>query len=376
MKIGYDAKRALNNNSGLGNYSRYIIHSADKFSEHKLYLFTPKAEQRHLDDLIHLSSVELVTPKSKNKLLGSYWRSFGQVKDINKLELDVFHGLSNELPLSIKKSRVAKVVTIHDLIFLRFPKLYKPLDRKIYNKKFRQACEDADKIIAISEQTKNDILHYYQVDEKKIEVIYQDCDEQFQTQPSREKLLEVKKRYYLPKQFLLSVGTIEERKNQLLILKALKEISDIPLVLVGRSTPYQDKLQEFINENGLQKRVTFINNVQFSDLPAIYSLAEVFVYPSIFEGFGIPIIEAQNLSTPVVTSTGSCFAETGGDAALYSNPQKPEELAKNINKLLLNEKVKTDLIINGLDNVKRFRAERTFSQLNKVYSELIIDANN
>ena len=130
MKIGYDAKRALNNNSGLGNYSRYIIHSANKYSEHDLYLFSPKAQQSHLDDLKQLQSVEMVFPKSKNKLLGAYWRSFGQIKDIEKLKLDVFHGLSNELPLSIKKSTVAKIVTIHDLIFLRFPELYKSFDRK------------------------------------------------------------------------------------------------------------------------------------------------------------------------------------------------------------------------------------------------------
>lgn len=371
MKIGYDAKRALNNNSGLGNYSRYIIHSADKFSNHELYLFSPKANVRHSEDLNSLSSVKMVTPKSKNKLVGAYWRSFGQVKDIDKLKLDVFHGLSNELPLSIKKSTVAKVVTIHDLIFLRFPELYKPLDRKIYNKKFQQACEDADVIVAISEQTKQDIIHYYQIDEQKIKVIYQDCDEQFHQQQSTTTLEDVKLRYQLPSIFLLSVGTIEERKNQLLILKALQEVKDIPLVLVGRRTAYQDQLQDFIKEQQLEHRVTFINDVQFSDLPAIYALADVFVYPSIFEGFGIPIIEAQNQSTPVVTSTGSCFSETGGDAAFYSNPYNAAELAENINKILTNERLRAALIDKGVENVKRFRAEYTFSQLDEIYKTLI-----
>ena len=371
MKIGYDAKRALNNNSGLGNYSRYIIHSANKLSKHSIYLFSPKANDRYYSDLNILSSVKMVSPKSKNKLVGAYWRSFGQVKEIDKLELDVFHGLSNELPLSIKKSKVAKVVTIHDLIFLRFPKLYKPLDRKIYNKKFRQACEDADKIIAISEQTKQDILSFYKVNETKIEVVYQDCDEQFHEQPTEDVLSKVKEKHSLPSQFLLSVGTIEQRKNQLLILKALKEIKDIPLVLVGRETPYQDELQFFIESHHLQDRVKFINDVEFCDLPAIYSLAEVFVYPSIFEGFGIPIIEAQNLSTPVVTSTGSCFSETGGNAALYSNPQKPSRLAENINKVLNNATLKSDLIKEGLKNAQRFRSEYTFPQLEAIYKELV-----
>ena len=371
MRVGYDAKRALNNNSGLGNYSRYIIHSANKFSDYELFLFSPKSEKRHLDELNKLSSVHIIAPKSRNKLLGAYWRSFGQVKDVKKLKLDVFHGLSNELPFSIKKSSVAKVVTIHDLIFLRFPDLYKPLDRKIYNKKFRQSCEDADAIIAISEQTKRDILHFYSIDESKIEVIYQDCDEQFHSQPSDTKLEEVRRKYELPDQFLLSVGTIEKRKNQLLILKAMKEIDKIRLVLVGRTTPYQDELLEFIEQNGLQDRVMFINNVDFFDLPSIYSLAEVFVYPSIFEGFGIPIIEAQNLSTPVVTSTGSCFAETGGDAALYSNPQNSEELAVNIKKVLFNENLNKTLIADGLKNVQKFRSEVTFKQLDHVYRNLV-----
>ena len=197
-------------------------------------------------------------------------------------------------------------------------------------------------------------MDYYSIKEEKIDVIYQDCDEQFHSAPSNKKLETVQSKYNLPDQYLLSVGTIEERKNQLLILKALKNIKEIKLVLVGRKTPYQEVLEAYIQQSGLQNRVVFINDVQFADLPAIYSLAEVFVYPSIFEGFGIPIIEAQNLSTPVVTSTGSCFTETGGKAALYANPKLEGELAENVNELLNNNIKKEELISFGLDNVRRF----------------------
>lgn len=370
MKIGYDAKRALNNNSGLGNYSRFMIHSANKLSDHRLYLFSPKSEARHYQNLSQLEAVEFVQPKFKNKLFGAWWRSFGQIKDVEKHRLDVFHGLSNELPLSISKSSVKKIVTIHDLIFLRFPELYKPLDRKIYNKKFKQACLDADHIVAISEQTKQDILDFYKIEESKISVIYQDCDEQFHRAIDQAEKKEVKEKYQLPDQFLLSVGTIEERKNQLLILKALKEIKDIKLVLVGRKTTFQDELQNFINENGLANRVQFVNGVDFKDLPAIYALAEIFIYPSIFEGFGIPIVEAQNQGTAVITSTGSCFAETGGDAALYGDPTNAGLLASNIKKVMGESVLKSDLIKKGKENVLRFRSENTFPQLNKIYEQI------
>lgn len=369
MRIGFDAKRAFNNNSGLGNYSRYIIDSAQRLSDDELYLFTPKTEAQHLSKYQGKESINLQLPAYKNKIYGAYWRSKGQVKDFEKLDLDVFHGLSNELPMSISKSKVGKVVTVHDLIFLRFPELYKPLDRKIYQKKFFQACSDADKIVAISQQTKKDIVDFFQIEEKKIDVIYQDCDVQFHQEIGIEQQKEVQKKYDLYDEFVVSVGTIEPRKNQLQILKALRN-EDIPVVLVGRKTPYQDDLQKFVDENGMQNRVKFINGVKFSELPAIFELAKVFAYPSIFEGFGIPIIEAQNQGTAVVTSTGSCFAETGGEAALYANPNSIDELKTHLIELWSNDNFRTELEKQGKENALRFRSENTFPQLHQIYKSL------
>ncbi len=369
MHIGFDAKRAFNNSSGLGNYSRYIIDTIARLSVDDLYLFTPKAQEIYLDLYGNKKRVHLKFPKYNFLFYGHYWRSSIQVKDYKKLGLDIFHGLSNELPLSISSSSVGKVVTIHDLIFMRYPELYRAIDRKIYQKKFLKACIDADKIVAISQQTKDDLQRYFNISGSKIEVIYQDCDSQFHLDVKDADRKSIAQKYSLPESFVLSVGTIERRKNQLNILRALNG-TDIPLVLVGRSTKYQEELQTFIKEKGMTGQVIFINNVNFNELPTIYNLATVFVYPSIFEGFGIPIIEAQNQGTPVVTSKGSCFNETGADAALYAAPDDPNELRDLILEVFNNAHLREGLKQKGSINVQRFRAENTYPQLQKIYESL------
>ena len=369
MRIGFDAKRAFNNSSGLGNYSRYLIDTVNRLSVDDLFLFTPKTQEMYHDLYKSKERVHLQFPKYKFSFYGHFWRSSTQVKDYKKLGLDIFHGLSNELPFSISSSSVGKVVTIHDLIFMRYPELYRALDRKMYQKKFFKACLDADKIVAISQQTKNDIQKYFKIPASKIEVIYQDCDSQFHLsfQDTERKLISQK--YNLPESFVLSVGTIEKRKNQLNILKALNG-TNIPLVLVGRATKYQEELKVYIQDNGMNDQVIFINNVNFNELPVIYNLATVFAYPSIFEGFGIPIIEAQNQQTPVVTSKGSCFNETGADAVLYASPDNPNELSDLILEVFRDATLREDLTLKGLINVQRFRAENTYPQLQKIYESL------
>ena len=170
MKIGFDGKRATQNFTGLGNYSRYLIGLLAKFHPQNQYIIyalnSPSSE-------IAIPQVEYKYPKTT--LLKSYWRSYGIVKTLVQNKIDLFHGLSNEIPFGLKK-RVPSVVTIHDLIFIRYPEYYSLVDRVIYQLKFRHAALQADKIIAISQQTKHDLVHYFGIKEDKVEVIYQDCD--------------------------------------------------------------------------------------------------------------------------------------------------------------------------------------------------------
>jgi glycosyltransferase involved in cell wall biosynthesis len=251
-----------------------------------------------------------------SKKMPALWRYKHIVKDIVADKIDIYHGLSGELPVGIEKTSVKTVVTIHDLIFLRHPEWYKQIDRKIYYKKFLKTVKIADKIVAISENTKKDIVDFSDVNPKKIKVIYQGCHQVFKY-PASEKLKEkVKNSYGLPDHFLLNVGTIEPRKNAFSIVKAIRN-SHYNLVLVGRQTPYAAKIKKYIQKHQMSHRVFFLEGLKLEELAALYQMADIFIYPSFYEGFGIPIIEALYSLTPVITNKHGVFPEAGGRFSYY-----------------------------------------------------------
>lgn len=300
------------------------------------------------------------------------WRVWGVTQQLEKEKIDIFHGLSNELPLNIHQSEVKSIVTIHDLIFLRYPQYYHSIDRKIYTYKFRKACENADKIIAISECTKRDIIEYFRIPADKIEVVYQGCDPSFMHPVAAEKKREIRAKYQLPDHYILNVGSIEERKNALSAVQALTMLPEqIHLVIVGRHTEYTDKIERFIKENKLEERVHIISNVPFDDLPAFYQLAEIFVYPSRFEGFGIPIIEALYSGIPVVAATGSCLEEAGGPDSIYIHPDDIKGMANAFKQIYSDPERKKVMIEKGQIFAKRFSEEKQAEEILNIYKKLM-----
>lgn len=370
MNIGFDAKRALFNRSGLGNYSRSTIKLLSHFYPgNKYYLFSAKNTQ----ELFQPSENQIVV-ESKSGLIASFpslWRSWG-IHLMNHKKLDIYHGLSNELPWSIKRTGIKSVVTIHDLIFLRFPEYYPFFDRQIYWFKFRHACRVADKIIATSEATKADIISFFGTDPSKIEVVYQTCDPVFRIPVSPDKKEEIRIKYDLPEKFILSLGTIEKRKNALTLIKAyLNENINVPLLIAGRPTNYLSEINNYLEKNPSNKRIIFRYSIETTDLPALYQSASLFVYPSIYEGFGIPILEALYSGIPVITSDGSCFAETGGDASLYCNPYDFEQIGKCISKVLNEPDLMKTMIENGFIHAAKFDEAKVAANLMMVYDRLL-----
>lgn len=330
--IGYDGKRAVLNFTGLGNYSRLIIESvADALPSAQLRVYTPRLSNNpRLQPMLSHSNVVLTTPAgSVWPHLRSVWRSYGITSQIKEDKIAIYHGLSGELPLNIAKAGIPTVVTVHDLIFRRHPEYYKPIDRKIYDYKFRRACHDSTRIIAISERTKLDIIEYYGIDPAKIDVIYQGCDPQFIRDVPAEEIEMVRNIYHLPQRYIVSVGTVEERKNQLLAVKALPMLpDDIKLVIVGRKTPYATAIQAYATSHALSHRITMVENAPFSHLPALYAGAVASSYTSRYEGFGIPVIESIGVRTPCVVATGSCLEEAGGPHTPAVDPDSPDALAQ------------------------------------------------
>lgn len=372
LRIGFDAKRAFLNNTGLGNYSRSVIESLSLyFPENKYLLYTPeRKENSRTKGLLHKENISIHVPKIP--FLKSWWRSKFVVKQLLKDEIDIYHGLSHELPAGIQNTGIRTVVTIHDLIFLRYPQYYKAADRKIYELKFRNACKYADKIIAISEQTKRDIIHFFGADTSKIEVIYQTCHPSFMKECNEANLSAVKAKYGLPGNFILNVGTIEERKNALLIAKALKHLSsEIKLVLIGKETKYVAQLKSFLRQEQLEDRVMSLQDIDFKYLPAIYQLAKVFVYPSEFEGFGIPVLEALYCGCPVIAATGSCLEEAGGPNSIYISPKDEIALSKAIEKVLKNDELRAEMITAGKKYASGFTEEVHARNIMKVYEKLV-----
>ncbi len=368
LKIGFDAKRAFMNPAGLGNYSRTTIRSVAHFyPENDYLLFSPKQNGQLFQPP---KNTTLVQPRSFWwQALKPLWRSYRLTKLAEKARLDIYHGLSHELPIGIQQTAVKSVVTVHDLIFMRHPEFYQPADRRIYRQKLEYACREADKVIAISQQTKKDLHGFFGINPAKIEVIYQAVNPLFfETAPVGE-LHQTQSRLQLPDRFMLSVGTIEVRKNLGSVLKAMALADDgLPLVVVGKRTPYLDSLQAQIQP--LKNKLIFLHQVTDQELSHLYQLAELMLYPSVFEGFGLPVAEAQASGCPVISSNAGSLTEAGGDGAHYVEAQNPGEISEAIQQILQNKNSREELIRKGKQNALRFTPQTYAQQLMQFYNQL------
>ncbi|AFU67654.1 mannosyltransferase, putative [Psychroflexus torquis ATCC 700755] len=371
MIIGYEAKRYFHNSTGLGNYARSLVNNLAKYyPQHEFILYNPRPSNSFEIPLEFGNEIHEIRPEGFiNKKLHPLWRSYNVSKRLKNDHLDLFHGLSGEIPRNIPDG-ISKVLTIHDLIFLRFPDLYNPIDRTIYYHKFKRSANEADLVVAISEQTKKDIIKYLGVSESKIKVIYQGCRDIFKLDFDENEIQSVKLNYNLPKDFILYVGTIEKRKNLLSIVQAIKNI-DTHLVVVGRKTKYYNEVESYIQKNNLEKKVIFLNHVNDSSLAIIYKLAKVFLLPSFFEGFGIPIIEALYSGTPVITSKGGCLEEAGGPHSVYVEPSDVNSIKEAIINVLSDPKLRSDMISKGLKYSKNFDDDLLVRHWFDLYKSLI-----
>jgi len=363
MNIGFDAKRAFHNTRGLGHYSRNTIENLIAQNNHNYFLFTTKAKESLFDP-----KEKKCTIISNNSLFKSIWRSKIIVNDLKKNKIDLYHGLSNELPFGIHKTSIKRIVTIHDLLFIKHPNLYPIIDRFIYKYKTRYACFAANHIIAISKNVKQQLIDFFDINPNKISVIYQSCNNCFQRTTNNKESNIIKKKFNLPENFILCVGTIEKRKNLTPIIKQINKIEE-KLVIVGKKGNSFNKITNHINENNLNNKILFLHNVPSKELASIYSLSNALVFPSIDEGFGIPIIEALFSKTPVICFNKKATIEAGGKHSIYINSEN--ELPEVLNKLRNNISFKKNIIEEGYIHAKNFSSKKTTKSLLNIYKNVI-----
>lgn len=374
MKIGFDAKKAVKNLTGIGNYSRRCINAVGRLSpDDELLLFAPTRHNSKATEQIMVPHT-LVEPQGfmrRSPIVYELWRNFTQWRTVRDSKLDVFHGLSNELPFFIGNARCKTVVTIHDLIFLRYPHIYSWLSRQILRVKTRYACHVADRIIAISECTKNDIMRFYGIPEERIEVVYQSISPMFFEPVDDSDVQTALAKYGISGRFVLGVGTIERRKNQQQLIRAAAMLpDDVQVVILGKRTPYQQELERLVDEMHLAHKVRILNGVSNDHLRCFYHAAIMAVYTSFFEGFGLPVVEALACGCPVIAAKGSCLEEAGGESSVYVSPDSIEQLAEAVNSLLDNPGQLDKMSSEGMKYARQFRDDTMAECLLRIYSNL------
>lgn len=332
-------------------------------SKNNFFLYTTKKKINFpLPD-----KTKIITP---HKFINNFiWRSILSAYDINKKNIEIFHGLSNEIPIGLNTK---SIVTIHDLLFIRYPQFYNYFDRKIYNLKSRYACKNANMIIAVSNKTKYDIIKYYGIDPEKIKVIYQSCDDEFKNKSSNLLL----NNYYkekLNKPYFIFVGGTEKRKNLIFLLKVLKAQRNLNIICVGKKDGNYDNIKNYIHQNKIDNQINFIKAKTTKDLASLYKNSLGLIYPSIDEGFGIPIIEAMNCSIPVIIPDNEICKEIGGEYSFYFTQNNIKSILEQLNYIINNqEEVKLRVLKNN-DYVKKFSNKNQGEQLIEIYQSLVYE---
>lgn len=370
MKIGFDAKRLFCNNTGLGNYSRTLVGSiVKKYSNNEYMLFSPKTPLT--PETEPFTNRERFTVLTAHGLIKKLWRACGIKKDIRTQQLDLYHGLSHDLPFGKKASRY--VVTIHDVCYKTFPAMFPWSERKIYELKYSNAVKKADKIVAISESTKNDILRYFDVDPSKIEVIYQALNPLYYTPAPMEQAQNIVRKYGVNSSYILYVGAINERKNLMGVVQAYNmlpaELRTMPLVVIGNGGKYKQQVMEYAMSCGVSEDLIIIDSMTLNEsLQAFYQCAKMLVYPSFYEGFGLPVAEALLSGIPVITSRVSSLPEAAGDGALYIDPTQPQQITQAMEQLLRDDELCRSLATKGRAYVTRnFDPQQLTEQMMELY---------
>ena len=370
LSLAFDAKRAFDNRTGLGNYARTLLTSlADHQPQLGLTLYAPRPPrfpeaQAWADALARHSQVRTVVPAGGG---GALWRTFQMGPQAAADGAALFHGLSGELPRRLP-ARVKAVVTVHDLIFWRYPHLFPAFDRFFYRRKLLHACQRADAVVCISQATRAELLDLVPGGaglEAKTTVIYQSAEARAAPRPLVEPPLTGPAR-------LLYVGALTERKNVATVLRGLQQLPDVDFHFdILGAGPEAPALAALIAADArLAHRVHLRGHVSDAELAAALAQATALVYPSTAEGFGIPILEALLAGLPVVASAASSLPEAGGDAARYCPAIDPDAWVTALRTVLTDPAERERMRARGYAHAARFAPARIAADWAALYARV------
>ncbi|OGH39284.1 MAG: hypothetical protein A3B44_02265 [Candidatus Levybacteria bacterium RIFCSPLOWO2_01_FULL_38_21] len=370
-RFGYN-KNGLPNRVGSGQYCFELLlgfHKIDKKNEYVIYL--PKSPTLDLPKETKNWHYEVIKGRTLWTLM-----SLSKMLFLKKEKLDVFFSPTHYLPLY---TPCPSVISILDVSYLHFPSLFKKKD--LYQLKLwgKFSIGKAKKIITISKSSKNDIIKEYGVSEKKVAVVYPGI-KQVSSLPAGKvgikyqalSMGDLKKKFGIDKEFILFVGTLQPRKNLERLIEAfcLLKKKDLQLIVIGKRGWMYEAILEAPKKYRVEDKVLFLENVTDEELPVFYQNALCFVLPSLYEGFGLPVLEAMRYGCPVITSNASSLPEAGGDAALYFDPESVEDIVEKIEKVISSEELREEMIKKGHQQIKKFSWEKTARETLKVLQEL------
>ncbi len=372
MNIGINALSVRNQYAGIGVYTKNLIAALSQVDKNNHYVLFLNPENYHGFKVgqDNFENVLVYAPFSKYYV----WEQIYLPLIVKKKRIDILHGPRNVLPLLCK---IKLVVTIHDLAFLLFPEVMKFNPINYWQTFVKRSVHNADHIISVSESTRKDIARLYDIAEHKITVTHEACNDSYKRIKDESVLKGISQKYDLPERFILYVGTIEPRKNLTVLLEAMdilkKEYNlDIKLVVAGKRGWLCTGFFGTLRRLGLENNVIFAGYVPGEDLPGIYNLAKIFVYPSKYEGFGLPLLEAISCGVPVIASNISSIPEVVGDACVLVVHDDPKDFSRNIYELLTDKELRLKMISKGFERAKLFSWEKVAKETLKVYERVYL----
>lgn len=368
MRIAIDARKLRD--FGIGTYLRNILIELSRLDQTTEYVVLCRPDDVHVGDVLgrnFRAVVEGARPYSVAE----------QVRlplVLARERVDLLHEPHYVLPPAI---RCRTVVTIHDCIHLMFPQYLPSRLAVVYSRaSMWAAARKADRILTVSEASKRDILRFFDVPPEKVSVIHNAIDERFLAPPDVPRMEQVRQRYQLDGPFVLYVGNIKPHKNLDRLIAAFARARQagpdgLKLVIIGDDVSRYPVLRQTVHRNKLDKHVRFLGFQSHETLMAVYRLARVFVFPSLYEGFGFPPLEAMACGTPVVTSNVSSLPEVAGDAALLVDPYDVDALAAGITRALTDEALRADLAARGRARAREFSWAQSVAAMHRIYMEVL-----